>query len=147
MIRFGYTLRSHGWARAVVSNENAEVSLTASYLSDALSDFVDAVQKLFTNDSAECIWQQEPGEFHWKFRRLGVRCVVAVFWNAEKQPIFSAEEDFLHFSSQIEDALRRLLDEHGEKAYLENWGYPFPHEAHRKLRQAINVERKRADSR
>jgi hypothetical protein len=145
MIRFAYTLRSHGWARAVVGNENAEASLTASYLSDALSDFVDGVQELFANDSAECIWQQEPGEFHWKFRRVGVRCVVAVFWNGEKKPIFSGEDDLLHFSSQVADTLLRLLDEHGEKAYLETWGYPFPHEADRKLRQAITVERKRTD--
>lgn len=143
MIRFAYTLRSHGWARAVVGNENAEASVTASYLSDALCDFVAAVQELFTKDTAECIWQQEPGEFHWKFRRVGVRCVVAVFWNGEQQPIFSGEDDFLHFSSQVEDALQRLLDERGEKAYLENWGHPFPHEAHDKLSHAINVERKR----
>jgi hypothetical protein len=41
MIRFAYTLRSHGWARAVVGNENAEASVSASYLSDALGDFVE----------------------------------------------------------------------------------------------------------
>lgn len=142
MIRFDYQLQSHGWAVAVVGDEHAEVSVPASYLCDALRDFVDAVQSLFTSEGAECIWEEEPGQFCWKFRRAGVRCAVEVFLNNEQQAIFSGDDDLLHFSSQVENVLQKLLDEWGEESYLKKWGHPFPQEAHRKLGQAINIERK-----
>ena len=141
MIRFDYRLRSRGWAVAVVGDENAQVSVPASYLCDALRDFVDAVQSVFTTDGAECIWEEEPGRFRWKLRRAGIRCAVEVFRNNEDQAIFSGDDDLLHFSSEVENALQKLLDEWGEERYFKQWGYAFPQEAHRKLSQAIKSER------
>jgi hypothetical protein len=125
----------------VVGDERAEVSVPASYLCDALRDFVDAVQSVFATESAECIWEEEPGQFCWKLRRAGVRCAVEVFRNNEEQPIFSGDDDLLHFSSEVERALQKLLDGWGEERYLKEWGHAFPLEAHRKLSQAIKMER------
>jgi hypothetical protein len=140
MIRFDYQLRSHGWAVAVVANGGSEISIRASYLSDALRDFVDAVQSLFAAETAKCVWEEEPGRFCWKFRRDGLRCLVEVFQNNEEQAIFSADDDLLHFSSEVESALQKVLDEWGEDRYFKQWGYAFPKEAHQKLRQAIKAE-------
>ena len=142
MIRFNYRLQSHGWAVAVVGDEHTEVSVPASYLCDALRDFVDAVQSLFTSETADCSWEEEPGQFCWKFRRTGARCAVEIFQNNEEQAIFSGDDDLLHFGSEVESTLQKLLDEWGEESYLKKWGHPFPQEAHRKLGQAINIERK-----
>ena len=146
MIRFDYRLGSHGWARAVVADEKAEVTLPASYLCNALADFVDAVQRVFTTDRAECVWEEEPGQVCWKFRRDGTQCSVEVFWNNEAQATFSGNDDVLHFGSEVECALQRLLNEWGQEGYLKQWGYTFPQEAHRKLSQAIQAEQKRRDT-
>jgi hypothetical protein len=141
MIHFDYQLKSHGWAVAVVSDEHTEVSLPASYLCDALRDFVDAVQALFTTESAECTWEEEPGRFCWKFRRSGDGCAVEVFRDNEESAIFSGDDDLLHLTSEVESALQKLLDKWGEDGYLKQWGYPFPKEAHFKLVQAIKMLR------
>jgi hypothetical protein len=143
MIRFKYHLRSHGWARAVIADEDAQFTVTASYLSDALTDFVDSVQRVFTTDKAECVWEQEPGQVCWKFRRDGIRCSVELFWDSEEQAKFSSDDDLLHFGSEVEKALRTLLEEWGETGYFQQWGYAFPHEAHRRLSEAIEMERNR----
>jgi hypothetical protein len=142
MIQFSYSLWSHGWARAFIGNGRVEVKVTASYLTDALGDFVDAVQRLFTEDRTECIWEEEPGEFLWKLHNEGVRCVVEVFQDGRVPEIFSGDDDLLHFGGEVEGAIQKLLDELGVEGYLKKWGHPFPQEAYSKLKQAIEGERK-----
>jgi hypothetical protein len=61
MISLTYRLTGSGWALATIANEQSEMKIPASYLCDALRDFVDAVQSLFVADSAQCMWEQEPG--------------------------------------------------------------------------------------
>jgi len=124
----------------VVANGGSEVSIRASYLSDALRDFVDAVQSLFAAETAKCVWEEEPGRFCWKFRRDGRQCFVEVFQNDGDQAIFSADDDLLHFGSEVESTLQKLLDEWSEDLYFKQWGYAFPKEAHQKLRRAIQSE-------
>jgi len=144
MIRFNCKLRSHGWAVAVVGDEHSEVSVTASYVNDALCDFVEAVVSLFGTERSECIWEIEPGRFYWKFGREGTRCTMQVFRNNENEPLFSGDDDLVHFGSEVENAFQKLLDEWGEQGYLNNWGHPFPEKAHRKLALRIDKERKNA---
>ncbi len=141
MIRFTYRLKGAGWAVASVGGEHGEISVPASYLCDALRDLVDAVQSLFTTASAECLWEEEPGEVLWRFRRQGDRLALQVL--RDKEEIFSGDDDLLHFSSEVDRELRKLLDDWGIERYLKEWEYPFPHEAHRKLGQAITAEQKR----
>ena len=142
MIRFDFTLRGAGWGGAVVANERAKVSVSASYLTDAFRDFADAVQRLFTEEDTECVWEIEPGEFRWKFRRVGPDCAVEVFQNDRVQAIFSGSDDLLHFSSQVDISLRKLLDDFGEERYLRERDHSFPREVHAKLRRTIEDERK-----
>jgi hypothetical protein len=65
---------------------------------------------------------------------------VEVFRNNEEQAIFSGSDDLLHFGSEVETALQKLLAEWGEERYLSQWGHAFPHEAHHKLTQALKTE-------
>jgi hypothetical protein len=69
MMSFTYQLTSSGWALATIANGQAEMKIPASYLCDALRDFVDAVRSLFVTDRAQCVWEEEPGEVRWEFRR------------------------------------------------------------------------------
>ena len=142
MISFSFQLTGSGWAVAELNDEKSSARIPASYLCDALRDLVAAVESVFSAESAECFWQEEPGEVHWKFQRRGDRVTVAVFWNKEKA-LFDSEDDLLHFGSQVTVALQKLLDEWGVDGYSKKWGYPFPVEAHHGLEQAMALEQRR----
>ena len=140
MIHFKYRLgKSPGWAAATITHERAELTVPASYLCDALRDFVDALQSVFVTNSAECNWEEEPGAVKWEFRRSGSRLTVKANWHDERES-FAADDDLLHFSSEVDRELDGLLAEWGADRYLKQWHYPFPQEAHNKLKQAIKLE-------
>ena len=69
---------------------------------------------------------------------------MEVLWNNENAPVFSGEDGLLHFSSEVAKAFQKLLDEWGEKGYLEKWGHPFPEKSHVNLARLIDRERKNA---
>jgi len=143
MILFTYKLTgSPGWALATIANERSEMKVPASYLCDALRDFVDAVQSLFATDSAQCMWEQEPGLVIWEFRRDGPNVTVKVYWDHDGES-FVGTDDLLRFSEQVDRELDGLLAAWSEDGYLKKWHYPFPNEAQTKLRQGIQRENER----
>jgi hypothetical protein len=142
MIRFTYRLGGAGWATATIANKQKEMTVPASYLCDALRDFVDAVQSLFVTAIAECAWEEEPGEVRWLFRRNENSVHVQVDWHDQRET-FTGDDDLLHFSAEVQRELDNLIATWGEEGYLKQWGYPFPHKAYRKLEQAMRSERER----
>jgi len=71
---FSYKLTGHGWAECTVMDGDDASPMRVSYLSDALGDLVRAVLSLFesaTSCVVECEWTDEPGEYHWRFTRIG----------------------------------------------------------------------------
>jgi hypothetical protein len=107
-----------------------------------LRDFVLALEGVFSAESTECLWEEEPGILHWKFRPAGDRVVVRVGWS-EDQIAFDGDDDLLHFGSQVNSALKRLLEDWGDEGYSKKWGHPFPAEAHQRLGEAIAAEQQR----
>jgi hypothetical protein len=142
MIQFKYQLRGAGWAAATVANGQTEIIFPASYLCDALRDFVDTVQSLFFTDTAKCIWEEEPGAVQWEFRRRGTRVDVDVRWH-DGRDVFGGDDDLLHFALEVNRELERLLTKWGPEGYLKQWRHPFPEEAQGKLMRAIKDERER----
>jgi hypothetical protein len=138
MIDFAIRLESHGWALATVRDGPSQTTVLGSYLSDALRDFVDAVQSVSTTSTAECAWQQEPGIARWRFCRERDRVRLDI---SESQATFSAEDDFLRFCEEVDSAFRKLLNEFGRDWYRDKWGHPYPEEAHKKLQHAVAYER------
>jgi hypothetical protein len=146
MISFKYQLTGVGWALATIANEQSEMTVKASYLCDALRDFVDAVQSLFVADTAQCVWEQEPGLVVWEFRRDGPNATVKVHWDEWDHlgESFVGDDDLLRFSEQVDRELDLLLATWGEDGYLKKWHlHPFPGEAHAKLKHAIRMESER----
>ena len=139
MIHFTYQLTGVGWARATIADEWDEMSVPASYLCDALSDFVYAVLSLFFSPTSECAWEQEPGEIIWKFQREGKRFNVHVRWRDGRED-FTGKDDFLHFCSELDKEVDGLLATWTAEGYGKRWHHPFPHEAHGKLKQAIKSD-------
>jgi hypothetical protein len=151
MISIRYELDRAGWADAHLSDGVNGVTVPASHVCDALLYLVDATQALFTVDASECIWIEEPGEVKWVFSRSGDLLKLRVEWwdevatGRDEEPyeraftnvLFEGEAKFLEFSMQVDRDLQRLLDKWGLERYLEEWGFPFPSEAHQRLRDAI----------
>jgi hypothetical protein len=142
MMLFTYQLTGSGWALATIANDQTEMKVPASYLCDALRDIVDAVQSLFVTDNAQCVWEEEPGEVRWEFRRDGLNVTVKVYWSGGGERL-DGDDDLLRFSGQVDRELDGLLATWGEEGYMKKWRYPFPHEAHAKLRQGMQRERER----
>ncbi|MDQ2853044.1 MAG: hypothetical protein M3Y49_20355 [Actinomycetota bacterium] len=138
-MRFEYRLTGAGWAQGVVSDGSASVTLTASYLSDALGDLLDAVTELLSGATeVRCSWWQEPGESRWIFRESRGASSLQVLQFEETWPdllpdfkgdvVFEASCTALQMVTAIVDASQAVLDEHGVDAYLRNWvmhAFPF----------------------
>jgi hypothetical protein len=121
------------------------MAVPASYLCDAVRDLVDTVQSLFVRESAECTWEQEPGAVRWEFRRNGPNLNLSVRWHDDRAS-FAGDDDLLRFSSEVDKEMDDLLTTWGPEPYLKEWRYPFPQEAHGKLKQAIRLERQRREA-
>jgi hypothetical protein len=68
IVRFEYHLVGHGWSDAALQIGSNSISLTASYLSDALGDLVSAVAAVAEGAPAvKTSFVEEPGEFVWTF--------------------------------------------------------------------------------
>jgi hypothetical protein len=149
-VDFEYRLTGAGWARASITDGANQAVMTASYLSNALDDLLEAVARLLDGaPEARCSWEEEPGEYRWIFTRTGddrVQLTILAFddmWDFTSDrpdgvPLSSYpdERGELHFSTTqplgvlgraITDGAGAVLSEHGEDGYLAEWGMaPFP---------------------
>jgi hypothetical protein len=149
-VQFSFQLVGVGWARAEVNGDSGDATLTASYLGDALGDLLDAVGTLLDGaESATCHWEEEPGEFRWKFVREGERVhlvVLALPDNLPPQPdesgaeVFRTDDSLTSIANTIADGAQRVLDEWGEAGYLERWvEAPFPTAQLARVRKLLGV--------
>ena len=71
-MEFNYRLTGTGWSEARIADDLSWAALTASYLSDALGDLLEAVGTILEGAAEACVsWQEEPGEYRWIFVREG----------------------------------------------------------------------------
>jgi hypothetical protein len=97
---FSYSLTGARWAKAVVSDGEHRATVTASYLTDALRDLLDAVAVVAKGDSeSRCLWTEEPGEFRWIFRRAHGDVEIEVIELKETYSRASDLEGTLRFRS------------------------------------------------
>ncbi len=136
-LEFTYRVTGKGWSRARIADEHAWVELTASYLSDALGDLLEAVGWILEGAAeARCSWQEEPGEYRWIFTREGsdVRLRILAFADQmvmqpddEGQLVFETVQPESVLAATIADGAQAVLAEMGETAYLAEWiDAPFP---------------------
>lgn len=136
---FTFTKIKAGWVDAEVRTSNDTQVVDAGYLSDAIRDFADALASLATAPSATCKWEEEPGELEWAFNRTGDHLAVAVafLYQGDRKPLFECSFRYRSFCRDVLDSLNDLKNALGLQGYEEEWGYPFPAEASRKLEKAI----------
>jgi hypothetical protein len=69
---FSYRVIGSGWVEADLVAGSNSVHLSASYLSDALTNLLTAVEHILDGgEESEAFWDEEPGHFHWVFARTG----------------------------------------------------------------------------
>lgn len=138
-MKFNYKITTPGWATCKLETSNQQFSFDASWISDALGDFLKALWLLnpdnnpeFYRNETECTWYQEPGLTEWKFKisdiksdveNLSIR--VNQYFNDDGEGIPGTTEctcnyDELIFS--VVESLERLIQEIGLVGYREMWG-------------------------
>jgi hypothetical protein len=71
-IEFRYHLTGVGWSECTLIVDDAHVTVTASYLSDALRSLISAVCRVLEGIAeATATFDEEPGEFRWRLFRVG----------------------------------------------------------------------------
>lgn len=153
-MKFNYKITGAGWARCELEVSNQQFSFEASYISDALKDFLQAIVELnpdinpeFYEDETECRWHQEPGIIEWEFNISDIKSTEENLYFTVKQyeddsrrhrPFidvkFSCNYD--KFVSSIVTSLETLLTEFGLVGYSEMWDrVEFPIAYYLKLKQ------------
>src|SRR5215831_8617906 len=71
-VEFRYQLTGAGWSECTLIVGDSHATVTASYLSDALRSFLSAVCRVLSGlPEATATFDEEPGEFRWRFHRKG----------------------------------------------------------------------------
>jgi hypothetical protein len=127
-MEFEYRLTGTGWAEARIADDTSHLVLTASYLSDALGDLLEAIGLLLEGVSeARCSWEEEPGEYRWIFVRTGDNAVQLNILDQRGVLVFSTTQLLGVFARAIADGAAATLGEYGEAGYLAEWvKAPFP---------------------
>ena len=136
-VEFTYRLTSTGWSEGRLEDRHASVTVTASYLNDALGVFLQAIAALLDGaQHARCSWVQEPGESRWLFYRASseVRLRLLGFRDAESpEPddrgrlVFETAVPLRELAEAVASGAQKVLDDYGEDGYLELWAAePFP---------------------
>lgn len=136
-VEFGYRLTGTGWSEARLTDGPSSVTITASYLGDAIGELLEAVGVLLDGaEQARCSWAEEPGEYRWIFDRAGSDVRLRVLAFPDDDPLEPDDRGQVVFEStaplrEIADAIARgaqnVLDEYGEDEYLRRWvQHPFP---------------------
>ena len=146
-LTFSYRLDGPGWAEADLTCGDQSLHLTASYLSNALDNLLEAVEQLLDGaETTDAFWDEEPGRFHWDFRRHGSMIDLQVLiedgtrrggslpsWRipAGAPPrgtglrrefaAFSFSAELSVVAGAIATGAGDLLSEEGELAYWERW--------------------------
>jgi hypothetical protein len=150
VLEFSYRLTGFGWSEARIADATGEATVTASYLSDALRDLVDAVCVITEGKlESRCSWDEEPGEYRWIFNRdsNAARLKILVFdelWSdkpdTEGRLIYTTEQPILRLARLVLSECQRLLNDLGEDGYHREWGaHPWPTTSIDRLRLAIEA--------
>ncbi len=144
-----YSLTGIGWSECIVEIDDQQVHLSASYLTDALADLLDAVGAVVRGaDQATASFTEEPGEYRWCFRqvspdRLGIRILwFDEMWSdrpdEEGKVILETECRLQTFAKAVLSASQRVLTTYGLEGYREKWiEHEFPVQSQAKLQEAL----------
>ena len=148
-MKLQYELTGTGWSRAVVEADGNTVNLTASYLSDPLSDMAaGAIALLQGSKEVRFSFDEEPGEYRWIIiaeEAEIIRVTILEFqelWGNEPdergKTLLDTRTTRREFASEVLEVLNHLKATLGEAAYKEQWVQSdFPTEKHDILKSLL----------
>jgi hypothetical protein len=148
-VSFAYHLVGSGWAECTIAVDEQRATMTASHLSDAFGDLLDAVIRIVESEpEATTSFAEEPGEYRWRFfRKEPARLLIRILdfpqtWgdrpDEEGKVLFEAECRLRTFAGAVLSEAQRLLEKHGREGYVEMWHkHEFPLEKQVQLRQLL----------
>ena len=131
------------------------MTVTASYLSDALRSLISAVCRVLEGIAeATAAFDEEPGEFRLRLFRIDdelVRVLILQFedlWSdkpdSDGKPIFDVQCRLRTFAGAVYDGCKRLLAEHGHAGYKEKWHeHDFPVSEFEELKLLLDAKQTR----
>jgi hypothetical protein len=138
-----------------VSDGEHTVTLTASYLSDALGDLTRAVVALLQGaEQAALTWDEEPGVVDWHFERQGDEVDVCImlfdgwrgYYASCRQPVeppFRVRCPLSRLAGEVLDELWRIHETMGVDGYKERWKlHAFPLQEYEQLRVLLHTHRR-----
>lgn len=150
-ISIQYNLIGRGWAECIVEINDQQAHLTASYLSDALADLLEAVTAVIRGSSeSTASFADEPGEFRWRMKRVSDdRLQVCILrfeqlWqhrpDEEGKAILEVECRLRTFAGAVLSASQQVLSVYGLVDYQEKWiNHEFPVKAQARLKDALSI--------
>lgn len=138
-----------GWLDMSLQNEEQETVITASYLSDAVSDFVMAAVLMCEGSSERTVvWVNEPGETKWVFTRKDQEVLMKVVYSLyndrtmiiEEEVLYQGSVSLIRLAREVLRAMNRLKMEYPGSKYQEVWhkDYLFPEKTIQRLSESIS---------
>ncbi|MFF7949353.1 hypothetical protein [Streptomyces griseorubiginosus] len=142
-----WTLRHHGWAFCKVTDDEGEVEVFASYVTDGPEQFLQAVTRLAVTDTeARAEFEGEPQVYRWLLRRESADvniCLLRV--GDSRKPdssgvvLWSSRHTITTPGRAALRAFDQVAYELGEDGYASQWGRPFPRAEVEALRTALHA--------
>jgi hypothetical protein len=148
-VSFSYNLTGTGWSQCDLDVDGKTVVATASYLSDALRDLIAAVNRILGGElEATAAFEEEPGEYRWKFFRVGNdRLRIRILWfdhmwsdepDESGKIMFDVESRLKSFAGALYSGCKRLLEDVGLEGYRQKWQlHEFPVTEYEELARLI----------
>lgn len=148
-LRFVWVLSGRGWAKCVVSDDEAEAEVAASYITAAPEDLLTAVLRLIVGETqCRVQFEAEPTAFRWIFRREGTSVSIRLLELAHGNhrdnagtEIWSTRQDIDVLARAVIHCFDEVLRKYGENAYRGRWHEDFPRAELEALRAAWRAYR------
>jgi hypothetical protein len=133
-----YNLFSSGWSECMINIDEQNVTITASYLDDALGSLASAVVRIVEGISdSTASFAEEPGEYRWRFfKKEPDRLIVRIIqfdelWghkpDEQGKVIFEAKCRLRTFAGAVVSMLQSVLNNYGIDGYKDKWAaHDFP---------------------
>ncbi|GAA4750737.1 hypothetical protein [Flavisolibacter ginsenosidimutans] len=151
---FNYWLTGTGWAEVTFANDKQTITFEVSYLSDPLSDFFEALQRLLQKEttSEKVVFADEPGEHSLVLTTVSdSHLKIEVYWSDEweeiaivptivtnKKLVYQDTDTLKNFTKTVLAGIEDLLGRTTMEEYKKQWRlFEFPKDSYNKLKHLI----------
>ncbi|WP_210608493.1 hypothetical protein [Priestia flexa] len=158
-MKFNYSLKGYGWAKALIEVDATKLEFTPSYLTDAFGDLLRSFVSLLIDEEEEVtvLWNEEPDEIEWMFvRKNGNELSIQITLyeenyetgKAKGKVLLNTECLFINFVHEVINQADQLLSTNGILGYRNIWEmHEFPISSYLQLKDflqngSITIEKK-----